>query len=227
MASTRAKRGIAPETGDGGGAESPAKKTKKDKDKSKTAEAQQEAMADAMSEANMVAEEDASGDASSKDKGRHRTDRTELLESRKERDEARKEAEELKRRLQKLEEDLEKTSGKMGKTSEKSSDKSVFTFFPIPYKIWLDTYTFLGSQSPPVVATRSKRRNERRCLAMTTLPMPSTMVLGLSLLGLSAPFVVYIKETVFGVRDGAPLMDRSHPCLAALAAAYTGACNCV
>ena len=33
MASTRAKRGIAPETGDGGGAESPAKKTKKDKDK--------------------------------------------------------------------------------------------------------------------------------------------------------------------------------------------------
>ena len=39
--------------------------------------------------------------------------------------------------------------------------------------------------------------------------------------------MMYIKETVFGVRDGAPLMDRSHPCLAALAAAYTGACNCV
>ena len=35
--------------------------------------------------------------------------------------------------------------------------------------------------------------------------------------------MMYIKETVFGVRDG----DRSHPCLAALAAAYTGACNCV
>ena len=39
--------------------------------------------------------------------------------------------------------------------------------------------------------------------------------------------MMYIKETVFGVRDGAPLMDRSHPCLAALAAAYTGACDCV
>ena len=35
--------------------------------------------------------------------------------------------------------------------------------------------------------------------------------------------MMYIKETVFGVRDG----DRSHPCLAALAAAYSGACNCV
>ena len=39
--------------------------------------------------------------------------------------------------------------------------------------------------------------------------------------------MMYIKETVFGARDGASLMDRSHPCLAALAAAYTGACNCV
>jgi hypothetical protein len=29
----------------------------------------------------------------------------------------------------------------------------------------------------------------------------------------------YIKETVFGVRDGAPLMDCTHPCLVALAAA--------
>jgi hypothetical protein len=28
-----------------------------------------------------------------------------------------------------------------------------------------------------------------------------------------------IKETVFGVRDGAPLMDHTHPCLVALAAA--------
>ena len=46
---TRAKRGNAPDTADGGGAESPAKKTKKDKDKSKTTEAQQEAMADALS----------------------------------------------------------------------------------------------------------------------------------------------------------------------------------
>jgi hypothetical protein len=27
-----------------------------------------------------------------------------------------------------------------------------------------------------------------------------------------------IKETVFGVRDGAPLMDRTHLCLVALAA---------
>ena len=32
--------------------------------------------------------------------------------------------------------------------------------------------------------------------------------------------MLYIKETVFGVRDGAPLMDRTHPCLVALAAAY-------
>ena len=39
--------------------------------------------------------------------------------------------------------------------------------------------------------------------------------------------MMYIKETVFGVRDGAPLMDCSHPCRAALAAAYTGACNLV
>ena len=40
--------------------------------------------------------------------------------------------------------------------------------------------------------------------------------------------MVYIKETVFkfGVPAGAPLMDRTHPCLVALAAAYTGACNC-
>jgi hypothetical protein len=29
----------------------------------------------------------------------------------------------------------------------------------------------------------------------------------------------YIKETVFGVQDGAPLMDCTHPCLVALAAA--------
>ena len=29
--------------------------------------------------------------------------------------------------------------------------------------------------------------------------------------------MLYIKETVFGVRDGAPPMDRSHPCIAALA----------
>jgi hypothetical protein len=31
--------------------------------------------------------------------------------------------------------------------------------------------------------------------------------------------MIYIKETVFGVRDGAPLMDCTHPCLVALAAA--------
>ena len=31
--------------------------------------------------------------------------------------------------------------------------------------------------------------------------------------------MLYIKETVFGVRDGAPLMDCTHPCLVALAAA--------
>ena len=39
--------------------------------------------------------------------------------------------------------------------------------------------------------------------------------------------MLYIKETVFGMRDGAPLMDCSHPCITALAAAFTGACNCV
>jgi hypothetical protein len=33
--------------------------------------------------------------------------------------------------------------------------------------------------------------------------------------------MLYIKETVFGVLDGAPLMDCTHPCLVALAAAYT------
>ena len=31
--------------------------------------------------------------------------------------------------------------------------------------------------------------------------------------------MLYIKETVFGVRDGAPLMECTHPCLVALAAA--------
>ena len=31
--------------------------------------------------------------------------------------------------------------------------------------------------------------------------------------------MLYINETVFGVRDGAPLMDCTHPCLVALAAA--------
>jgi hypothetical protein len=31
--------------------------------------------------------------------------------------------------------------------------------------------------------------------------------------------MLYFKETVFGVRDGAPLMDCTHPCLVALAAA--------
>jgi hypothetical protein len=31
--------------------------------------------------------------------------------------------------------------------------------------------------------------------------------------------MLYIKETVFGVRDGAPLMDCTLPCLVALAAA--------
>jgi hypothetical protein len=30
--------------------------------------------------------------------------------------------------------------------------------------------------------------------------------------------MLYIKETVFGVRDGAPLMDCTHPCLVVLAA---------
>jgi hypothetical protein len=30
----------------------------------------------------------------------------------------------------------------------------------------------------------------------------------------------YIKETVFCVRDGVPLMDCTHPCLVALAAAW-------
>jgi hypothetical protein len=31
--------------------------------------------------------------------------------------------------------------------------------------------------------------------------------------------MLYINETVFGVRDGAPLLDCTHPCLVALAAA--------
>jgi hypothetical protein len=31
--------------------------------------------------------------------------------------------------------------------------------------------------------------------------------------------MLYVKETVFGVRDAAPLMDSKHPSLAALAAA--------
>ena len=31
--------------------------------------------------------------------------------------------------------------------------------------------------------------------------------------------MLYIKETMFGVQDGAPLMDCTHPCLVALAAA--------
>jgi hypothetical protein len=30
--------------------------------------------------------------------------------------------------------------------------------------------------------------------------------------------MLYIKETVFGVLDGAPLMNCTHPCLVALAA---------
>jgi hypothetical protein len=38
--------------------------------------------------------------------------------------------------------------------------------------------------------------------------------------------MLYIKEIVFGVRGGAPLMDRTHPCLVALAAVYTGAFLC-
>ena len=57
-------------------------------------------------------------------------------ESRKERDEARKEAQDFKRRLKKLEEAKirrESEAATAGKTSEKSSEKSVFTFFPIPY----------------------------------------------------------------------------------------------
>ena len=193
---TRAQKRTASDPIDGGAPESPVKKATKNKDKSRTPEAQKEAMADALSEANMVAEEGANGDASSKDKGRPRTDRTELLESRKERDEARREAEDLKRRLQKLEEakirrELEAATS--GKTSEKSSDKSVFTFFSIPYKTRLDTNTFLGSQNPPAVATtrtttRSRRwteRTERSRRATTTSTMPSTIVLGLS-----PPFVV-------------------------------------
>jgi hypothetical protein len=31
--------------------------------------------------------------------------------------------------------------------------------------------------------------------------------------------MLYSNETVFGMRDGAPLMDCTHPCLVALAAA--------
>ena len=31
--------------------------------------------------------------------------------------------------------------------------------------------------------------------------------------------ILYVRETVFGVLDGAPLMDCTHPCLVALAAA--------
>jgi len=39
--------------------------------------------------------------------------------------------------------------------------------------------------------------------------------------------MIFIKETVFGVQGGAPLMDNKHPFLVALAAAYEGACHCV
>ena len=31
--------------------------------------------------------------------------------------------------------------------------------------------------------------------------------------------ILYVRETVFGVLDGAPLMDHTHPCVVALAAA--------
>jgi hypothetical protein len=34
-------------------------------------------------------------------------------------------------------------------------------------------------------------------------------------------------ETVFGVRDGAPLMDHMHVCLVALAAAYGNSNQCL
>ena len=129
---TRAQKRTASDPIDGGAPDSPVKKATKNKDKSRTPEAQKEAMADALSEANMVAEEGANGDASSKDKGRPRTDLTELLESRKERDEARREAEDLKRRLQKLEEakirrELEAATS--GKTSEKSFETNRYSHF--------------------------------------------------------------------------------------------------
>jgi hypothetical protein len=39
--------------------------------------------------------------------------------------------------------------------------------------------------------------------------------------------MLYIKETVFGVRGGTQLMDSTHACLVALAAVYTGAFLCV
>ena len=128
---------------------------------------QKEAMADALSEANMVAEEGANGDASSKDKGRPRTDREGIRS-----------------------ENQEGIGGShFWENFRKIFRQIGIHIFSIPYKTRLDTNTFLGCQSPPAVATRSKRRTERMCramtLGMTTLPMPSTMVLGLS-----APFVV-------------------------------------
>jgi hypothetical protein len=39
--------------------------------------------------------------------------------------------------------------------------------------------------------------------------------------------MLYIKETVFGVRNGAQLIDSDHPCLVELATTYKGACYCV
>ena len=72
-----------------------------------------------------------SGDAASNGKVRPRTDRMELLDSRKERDEASKEAEDLKRQLKNLEgakirKELEAATS--GKTSEKFS-QNFLTFF--------------------------------------------------------------------------------------------------
>jgi hypothetical protein len=39
--------------------------------------------------------------------------------------------------------------------------------------------------------------------------------------------MLYIKETVFGVRNGAELIDSDHPCLVELATTYKDACYCV
>jgi hypothetical protein len=54
-------------------------------------------------------------------------------------------------------------------------------------------------------------RNHRdEVAAITVTQFDQTMLADVEML--------YIKETVFGVRDGAPLMDCTHPCLVALAA---------
>jgi hypothetical protein len=74
-----------------------------------------------------------------------------------------------------------------------------------------DCAIYATSSFPPVASTHLVIVAPDKVAAITVKLFDQTLLADMEML--------YIKETVFCVRDGAPLMDCTHPCLVALAAA--------